>query len=169
MTVIKLIFFHHGTNPQSIMPVLDGTAPYWQEARSSSFLLAEQTISPTVLSPCSQGTKLTTFWARWTSIQLNATEGSRLFITSKARRTHYKMKRNLFLTFFLAISLFFCTLCMYSPSCYTQAITLDFRDLLISYTYRAWIWLTLSSTSYRERKDGECQNQFVGFFGSILF
>lgn len=96
-------------------------------------------------------TKLTTFGARRASTQLNTTEGSRLFITSKARKTHYKMKRNLFLIFFLAISLFFCTLCMYSPSGYNQAITLDFGELLISYTYRAWIWLTVSSTSYRER------------------
>lgn len=44
------------------------------------------------------------------SMQLNTTKGSRLFITSKARRTGYKMKRNLFLTFILAIILFFCTL-----------------------------------------------------------
>lgn len=151
MTAIKPVSFHHETNPQSIMPVLDGTAPYRQEAWSSSFLLAELNIAPAVLSPYSQGTKLTTFGARRTSTQPNTTEGSRLFITSKARKTHYKMKRNLFLIFFLAISLFFCTLCMYSPSSYTQAITLDFGELLISYTYRAWVWLTLSFTSYRER------------------
>lgn len=61
LTLIKHTSFHHETNGQSIMPVQDGTGPYWQEACSSSFLLAELTITPTVLSPCSQGTNLTTF------------------------------------------------------------------------------------------------------------
>lgn len=101
MTVIKPIFFHHETKPQPTMPVLDGTAP-WQESWSSSFLLAELTVAPTVLSPCSQGTKLTTFWARPASIQLNTTEGSRLFIiTSKPERLAMKWSETLSWLLFL--------------------------------------------------------------------
>lgn len=134
MTVIKPFPFHPETNPQPITPVGSG----WGSTLLAGgavliLLLAELSIPPAALSPRSQGTKPTT---RRASMQLNTTVGSILFITSRARSTRYKMKKKLFLTFFLAISFFFCTLCMYSPSCYTQAITLDFRELLISYIYR---------------------------------
>lgn len=147
------------------MPVLDGTALYWQDTCSSFFLLAELTITPTVVSPCSQGTKLTTFGARWASIQLKSTERSRLFIASKARRTHYKIKRKIFFLF-----LFFL--------CHQPVILYPLRVqsvMLHSGHYTGFqgaayiIYIPCLNLAYAlfcklQREDGECQNQYFFFF-----